>query len=154
MGTKLVHATEECPHCHNLFSVARLAQHMNVCLRNPELLAALRVALEASPGVAKSREEYHATRDRATMPHPATLQNHAGSWAAVVALVGLEMPSNAGINAPLTEAEREVCVRRESWMPDENRTHDRMERIAAYSDYTLQACSVREVGNQQIFMLR
>ena len=56
MGSKLVHATEECPHCHNMFSVARLAQHMNVCLRNPELLAALRVALEASPGVAKSGE--------------------------------------------------------------------------------------------------
>ena len=34
------------------------------------------------------QEEYHATRDKATMPHPATLQNHAGSWAAVVALVG------------------------------------------------------------------
>ena len=141
MGTKLVHATEECPHCHMLFSVARLAQHTNVCLRNPELLAALRVALEASPGVAKSKEEYHATRDRATMPHPATLQNHAGSWAAVVALVGLEMPSNAGINAPLTEAERHACK-------------TRAQRIAAYSEVTLQACGVREVGNQRIFMLR
>ena len=88
MGSKLVHATEECPHCHNMFSVARpRTAHKRVPAQSRTAGGAAG-GVEAPPGVAKSREEYHATRDKATMPHPATLQNHAGSWAAVVALVG------------------------------------------------------------------
>ena len=66
------------------------------------------MALEASPKAWRSQEEYHATGQNDDAA-PATLQNHAGSWAAVVALVGLEMPSNAGHRCAMTEAERHAA---------------------------------------------
>lgn len=84
-----------CPHCGTVQNVGTLAQHVRLCLSDPDVRRRVLLALRDpdDPTRAVSGARYNARRSMFDAPGDATLlQNHGGTWAAVCASYDLLTP--------------------------------------------------------------
>lgn len=85
----------QCPHCGTVQNLGTLAQHVRLCLADPDVRRRVLLALTDpdDPARAVSGSRYNARRSMFDAPGDATLlQAHGGTWAAVCAAYGLLTP--------------------------------------------------------------
>lgn len=85
----------QCPHCGTVQNLGTLAQHVRLCLADPDVRRRVLLALTdpADPTRAVSGKRYNARRSMFNAPGDATLLKQYGdTWAAVCAEYGLQTP--------------------------------------------------------------
>ncbi len=95
-----------CPHCGTVQNLGTLAQHVRLCLSDPDVRARVLLALTDpdDPTRAVSGARYNARRSMFDAPGDATLsQRHGGTWAAVCTAYGLLTPLPYSAKRPKTE---------------------------------------------------
>ena len=104
-----------CQYCGEPAHIAHVARHEACCLDNPTLLEELRRLLDDGTGRCVRRKMYTDRVYRPVSSHE--IVRHFGSWDAAAVALGLAIPDKipmTGLNAPLTDAERNACKRRAS----------------------------------------
>jgi hypothetical protein len=95
-----------CPHCGTVQNAGTLAQHVRLCLADPDVRRRVLLTLRDpdDPTRAVSAARYNARRSMFDAPGDATLsQRHGGTWAAVCAAYGLLTPLPYSAKRPKTE---------------------------------------------------
>lgn len=85
----------QCPHCGTVQNLGTLAQHVRLCLADPDVRRRVLLTLRDpdDPTRAVSAARYNARRSMLDAPGDATLaQHHGGTWAAVCAAYDLLTP--------------------------------------------------------------
>ena len=95
-----------CPHCGTVQNAGTLAQHVRLCLADPDVRRRVLLTLRDpdDPTRAVSAARYNARRSMFDAPGDATLtQRHGGTWAAVCAAYDLLTPLPYSAKRPKTE---------------------------------------------------
>ena len=104
---------ERCPHCGEYWNANHYATHRRTCLRDHDILAAIRQTADDGTGRAIGRIEYRNLADKPVGDDH--IARTFGTWNAAMAHLGLLPPlrrRNDPLNMPLTDEERHVCIRR------------------------------------------
>ena len=103
MGAWSENAFTPCPHCGRRFANSNHAAHVAVCVANPTIAEALKVALDYGDGTIKTRTHWNATRGALPSVSAILDQLGTGSWAAVAEHFGLTFTRDirpAPVSAP------------------------------------------------------
>ena len=104
---------ERCPHCGEYWKATHYTTHRRTCLKDPDLLDAIRRMCDDGTGRAIQRTQYREIPD--TPVSDDHIARTFGSWNAAMKRLGLLPPLRRRydpLNAPLTDEERHTCMRR------------------------------------------